>query len=223
MIETNKQTISNVNKPQFSESLKVQVREKIRTAFALDEKFVNIEENAEVMWYKWKKVHINLPKCWKFEWFKFDCFVSDNYVTQKDFDEKLELEKKSYSMNDVQKLLKAMNEFMAALECDTDWNMEYENEFYYLVTKKWECDALDFYTELLKAMNASMVAIECESNCNMEYEKTYISYWLSDMDVEEMRDSFGICYLKSDHFYGFYSTWCGAGGYAAYLCLRLSD
>lgn len=51
----------------------------------LKENHVKIEENAEMMWYKWKKVHIDLPAVWDFEWFKFDYFVSEDTVDESDF------------------------------------------------------------------------------------------------------------------------------------------
>ena len=116
----------------------------ILNALKENPKYIKIEENAEVMWYNWKKVHINLPKVWKFEWYKFDYFVSDFSLTKKNFEKNHELEKKSYSMNDVSNLLKAMNEFMAALECKTDWDMKYESELRYWERDTWRCYAWEY-------------------------------------------------------------------------------
>ena len=97
----------------------------------LRENHVKIEKNAEVEWYKWKKVHIDLPAVWNFEWFKFDYFVSNDFVYKKDFEAKSELKKKSYSMNDVSKLLQAMNEYMTELWGKNDGNIDYETELKY--------------------------------------------------------------------------------------------
>ena len=91
-------------------------------------KYVKIEENAEMMWYGWKKVHINLPAVWKFKWFKFDYFVSDGHVKKSDFIKKPELKEKSYSKKDVSRLLQAMNQYMLELQWDSDRNIDYENE-----------------------------------------------------------------------------------------------
>ncbi len=131
-----------VKEDKWLESLRWD-RDGILNALRENEKYVKIEENVKVMWYKWKKVYINLPKVWNFEWFKFDYFVSDDDVTKKHFEKKPKLKKKSYSMNDVSNLLKAMNTFMAALGCETDWNMKYENELKYWENNTDRCDAWD--------------------------------------------------------------------------------
>ena len=109
----------------------------------LKENHVKIEENAKMMWYKWKKVHIYLPAVWDFEWFKFDYFVSDCEVLKKNFAKKPELEKRSYSMKDVSKLFQAMNEYMSELQGKNDWNMDYENELTCWGTKRNVCNAGD--------------------------------------------------------------------------------
>lgn len=134
----------------------------------LRENHVKIEKNAEVEWYKWKKVHIDLPAVWNFEWFKFDYFVSNDFVYKKDFEAKSELKKKSYSMNDVSKLLQAMNEYMTELWGKNDGNIDYETELKYWEFEKYRCTAWD----CLKAI-------------------TWLKYWywLSDKDVAWIMDS----------------------------------
>ena len=99
----------------------------------LKENHVTIEDNAEVMWYRWKNVHIELPAVWDFEWFKFDYFVSDDRVYKYIFRNDPELEKKSYSMSDISKLLKAINSYMSELQGKSDKDMDYENDL-----KMWE-------------------------------------------------------------------------------------
>ena len=109
----------------------------------LRKNYVKIEENVRMLWYEWKKVHINLPAVWNFEWFKFDYFVSNDEVMKYDFERKSQLEKRSYSINDVSKLLQAMNKYMVELQGDNDWDMDYENELKYWETETWGCKAWD--------------------------------------------------------------------------------
>ena len=69
----------------------------------LKENHVNIEGNKEILNKKWIIMHINLPAIWKFNWFKFDCFIS-NYlesVNLEDWNE--EYKEKSYSMEEILK------------------------------------------------------------------------------------------------------------------------
>lgn len=130
----------------------------------LKEKCVKVEKNVEYMWYKWKKVHIDLPEIeWKFGWFKFEYFVSNGAVIKTDFEVNPELEKKSYSMKDVCGLLWAMNKYMQAMGVETDWDMDYENELNFWKTTKRSCDAW----KCLKAI-------------------TWLnnSYWLSDKNLK---------------------------------------
>ena len=95
------------------------------------------------MWYEWKKVHINLPAVWNFKWFNCDYFVSNYEVSKSSFEKKSELEKKSYSMKDVSKLLQAINEYMSELQGKNDWNMDYENELKCWDAKRNRCNAGD--------------------------------------------------------------------------------
>lgn len=147
-----------------------------------DKKYVDIKENVEMMWYKWKKVKITLPAVWNFKGYKFSYFVSDDLVTKRDFEMKPKLEKKSYSMNDISKLLKAMNGFMATLGCETDWGMKYKNELKYWETNTYRCSAWN----CLKAI-------------------TWLDswYWLSDKNVAWRKNSRAkwYCDLGNCYFY----------------------
>ena len=105
------------------------------------ENYVTVEKNAEMMWYKWKIVDIDLPSVWNFEWFKFKYFASDNNVYTCKYPP--ELEKKSYSMNDVWKLLKAINSYMVELQGISDENIDYEDDLQYLETGNYRCNAWD--------------------------------------------------------------------------------
>jgi len=165
----------------------------------LKENHVKVEENAEMMWCKWKKVHIDLPAVWDFEWFKFDYFISDEAVYKRDFEKKSELEEKSYSMSDISKLLQAMNRYMIELKGKNDWDMDYEKELKYWETEKYRCDTWD----CLKAI-------------------TWLDYWywLSDKDVAWKQGSRAIWVCDRDYcsFLRF-----DFGNYRANLFLRLSD
>ena len=93
----------------------------------LKENHIKIEEDKEMMWYKWKIIHIDLPKVWNFKWFRFGYFVSNITITKEEFERDPLIEKQSYSMKDVSELLQAMNEYMKELQGDNDWDMNYEN------------------------------------------------------------------------------------------------
>ena len=144
----------------------------------LKEKCVKVEENVEYMWHKWKKVHIDLPEIeWKFGWFKFEYFVSNESVLKRDFESNPELEKKSYSMGDVWGLLLAMNKYMQAMWVETDWDMDYENDLKIWKIDNYRCDAwdclkqitwLDFYW--LRGKNVdSKKNSRSAWNCNFDY------------------------------------------------------
>lgn len=79
-----------------------------------------------------KKVYIDLPAVWNFEWFKFNCFVSNGFVSDIDFERAFEknpeIEEKSYSRNDVSNLLNALNKFMTELGCEKYWNRDYPED-----------------------------------------------------------------------------------------------
>ena len=140
----------------------------------LKKNHVKIEENVEMMWLKWKKVHIDLPAVWNFEWFKFDYFVSDVRVEKKYFEKKKlfgrkSLENKSYSMKDVSKLLQAMNNYMSELQWENDGDIDYEHELiYWRKNKKKWCKAWYCLSEI--------TWLDCRS-------------WLSDKDVDWEKDS----------------------------------
>lgn len=133
----------------------------------LKENHVKIED-AEMMWYRWKKVHIELPSYRNFEWFNFDYFVSDDIFNKKDFEKEPELQEKSYSMSDVSKLLQAMNRYITEHQGTNDGDMDYENELKYWETEKYRCNAWD----CLRAITW------------LDY-----FYWLSDKDVEWRKNS----------------------------------
>lgn len=149
-------------------------KDAILNALKWNEKYVRTEYDVEMMWYEWKKVHIVLPAVWNFKGYEFDYFVSEDFVAQKDFENNPELGKKSYSMNDISKLLEAVNKFMAELGCETDWDgYKYENEL-----KLWETG-----TDRCKVWNCLKFITWLES-----------LYWLKDNAVF---CAIGGCYFDS--------------------------
>ena len=144
----------------------------------LKENCVKVEENVEMMWYEWEKVHINLPAVWHFEWFKFEYFVSDEYVYKIDFESNSELEEKSYSMKEVWELLKAMNGYMQAMGVETDGDMDYENNLKYWETHNNSRKAWD-YLKQIAWLNER--------------------YWLSDKNVGWRKNSHARWRCNSDH------------------------
>jgi hypothetical protein len=80
----------------------------------LQKNYVKEEKNVEMMWYKWEKIYIDLPAAWKFKWYKFECFISKDRLYEEDFKKNEDLIDNSYSMGDIVKLLKALNEYMCA-------------------------------------------------------------------------------------------------------------
>lgn len=114
----------------------------------LKENYVNVEENAEMMWQKWKKVHIELPAVWNFKWFKFDYFVSYKDFYPNEFKSEQKFVDQSYSMKDIWELLNAMNKYMKELWINIDTNMDYENDLQYWETQKFGCEAWDCIKEI---------------------------------------------------------------------------
>lgn len=88
---------------------------------------VKVEEDVEMMWYKWKRFHIDLPAVGDFKWFKFDWFVSDNMLKREDFMNN-NVRKKLHSKNVVYKILRAMNKYMKTMGVKTDWDVDYKRE-----------------------------------------------------------------------------------------------
>lgn len=101
---------------------------------------VKVEEDVEMMWYKWKRFHIDLPAVGDFKWFKFDWFVSDNMFKYEDFMNNQEIRKKLYPKKVVYKILRAMNKYMETMGVKTDWDVDYKREMRY---NYYDCIAWD--------------------------------------------------------------------------------
>lgn len=145
---------------------------------------VKVKENVEMMWYKWKIVEFYLPEAWK-DYNPFKYFVSYGYVDKHEFESNPELEKKSYSMEEVWGLLWAMNRYMQAMGGEIDWwDMDYENDLKFWETGIFGCEA---------------------GNC-LKYIGWLIDwrYWLKDTDLRsrtelDIRETY--CHFTRTSFY----------------------
>jgi hypothetical protein len=94
----------------------------------LKKNYITAEEDVEVLWFRWRKVHVNLPAIWKFKWFKFDYFAWDekddklhrHNCTEYDFERNLELREKSYSYEEIDRLYTAIREYFSEFEIKID-------------------------------------------------------------------------------------------------------
>lgn len=106
------------------------------------------EYDAEEMWYKWKRVHIDLPAVWNFDWFEFDYFVSENTIKRREFKENPEFEKESHSFSSISKLLEKLNKYMKELGVETDWNMDYRAALMYYYTDCNNCVVWNYLKDI---------------------------------------------------------------------------
>ena len=144
----------------------------------LKENHVKIEENVENFWKEWKIVHIDLPAVWEFEWFKFDCFISNDSFNRETLGKERGTKKTNknlYSVKEISRLLQAINKYMKALGVDTDWDMDYEkisNKEVY--TKSWDIVknifGLDWYYWLSdETLNNDRWYWCCVDNCYFQH------------------------------------------------------
>lgn len=167
----------------------------------LTENHIEVKEDVEYMWYKWKIIRITLPGVWK-EYEPFEYFVSDESVCKDTFESNPELEEKSYSMKDVWGLLWAMNRYMQSMWVETDWDMDYENDLKYWKIDNYWCEAWD-----------------CLKECLKNKAKLDRWYWLKDKNVDWRTNSRALWGCNFD--YCVFSR--SDGGYDdANLFLRLS-
>lgn len=124
-----------------AEEIRIQ-REKLTKSVLeyLKNNHVEVEENKEMLGYKWKIVHLDLPAAWEFKWFKFNYFESYDTVFPDVFEKKSYLEKYSYSIKEVSELLNAMNEYMRTYWVFMDAGMDFENDLKNWETKILGCD-----------------------------------------------------------------------------------
>ena len=75
-----------------------------------------------------RRILLILPAIWNFKWFEFDCFIPNKDILKYDFEHKKWYVDDSYSIQEIWKLLKAINDYMKACWVETDWEMDYEKE-----------------------------------------------------------------------------------------------
>ena len=105
--------------------------------------YVDKDIEIEMLGHKWKLIHINLPKIGNFEWFKFDCFVSNYGYNKKEFEFDSEYDRKFYSMDEISDLLKALNRYMRAYWVNMDENIDFKKDLYWknkkITSNTWDC------------------------------------------------------------------------------------
>lgn len=124
--------LTNEQKDKLLEMLQQDKKERIKwnkDAILKDLKknYVKIEENAEMMWYTWKIVHINLPAIWNFKWFKFDYFVSNDPVDESTFEKGPKNE--SYSKKEILNSLQKFGEYMSEYKIKTNITKVNRNDY----------------------------------------------------------------------------------------------
>lgn len=115
----------------------------------LKENHVQIKENEEMFGYKWKIVHLDLPAVGGFKWFKFDYFVSESSVRKNEFEKDLNLEERSYSMDDIWRLLWAVNEYMKEFGVEAAEIKNQNGYFKYWIRGNFNFNAWNYLKELL--------------------------------------------------------------------------
>lgn len=160
----------------------------------LRENYVRVENEAEMMWYRWKKVHIQLPAVWDFEWFKFSYFIPTSSIKISDLWQHSELTEKSYSVKEVYELLHAITIYM--------------RESWILIDDSIDYDGYDTYRDVFRF-----------ESWNILKSITGFSelYWLKDSD-STLADS---CAMWIN--YGGNSMFSKGGGGIAKLFLKISD
>lgn len=117
--------------------------------------YVKIDDDVEMMWYKWKNFHIKLPAVWNFEWFKFDCFVSDDEIYKSEFEYSW-LWNSSYSIIEILELFQAFNKYMNELGINMDWDItDWDRKYFEYDLEYWgwgrrTSEAWDFLKEIMK-------------------------------------------------------------------------
>ena len=125
----------------------------------LKEKYVKVQPNVEMFWWKWRNISVNLPPVGKFKWFRFECFISDDSMRKEFFDWSLSRDEigygkygwrekdihlfsdKSYSVKEILDFFKAIKEYMKEYWIDIDGDRDYDNIDY---ENLWMVRWLDF-------------------------------------------------------------------------------
>ena len=92
----------------------------------LRDNHVKIEEDVEMMWCRWKRIYIELPAVWSFEWFKFSWFIPNESIKISDLWQHWELIEKSYSVKEVYELLHAITMYMRELWISIDDRIDFD-------------------------------------------------------------------------------------------------
>lgn len=158
----------------------------------LKERYVKVQPNVEMFWWKWRNISINLPAVGKFKWFKFECFISDGSMRKEFFDRSLSYDEigccsfgtkekdahlfsdKSYSVKEILDFFKAIKEYMKEYWIDIDRDVDYENIDY---EKLWTIKWLSF-----EAWGIIWKILEAKRSCWMRdnyIDGNHVRWWVS--------------------------------------------
>lgn len=133
----------------------------------LKNNYVKTQENVEMMWYKWKTLLIELPAKWKFKWFKFDCFITNDKFKYKDVKESTKQD--LYSKKEISTLFSAIREYMEEYNIWCDWDdYDYENQLDLFEKDEEYCFAWDFLKKITW-LNDSYLLSDAALCCSLTY------------------------------------------------------
>ena len=129
----------------------------------LKEKYVEVTEDKEYLWLKWKVVNLHLLSVWNFEWFNFNCFVSNENISEKKPSAYYKWQDYPFcKKKDISELLTAMNRYLYeyGIISDSD-NIDYKSNetnfisWYYLekilglngIYWLWDVELRSLYTD----------------------------------------------------------------------------
>lgn len=131
------------------------------------EKYVNIED-AEIEWYKWKKITIMLPKVKWFEWEELfgwkicEFFVSDEEITKKKFENSPGVVENSWSKKNVWDLLWDFRKYMKVRGVQIDADIDdYEDDLRAYATEIFKCEAWKYLKDIIEKKAGKKVLEDC--------------------------------------------------------------
>ena len=97
---------------------------------------VRCEENIELYGKKWKIIHLELPSVWKFEWYKFNCFVTKDSVDLNSIKSSSKIKNKMYTIDEIWEFMTKFNQYLNECWIYTDGDIDYTDIFSFSCGKK---------------------------------------------------------------------------------------
>jgi len=115
----------------------------------IKEKYVEIIEDKEYLWLKWKVINLCLPPVWNFEWFNFNFFVSSENISENKPSAYYEWQDYPFcKKEDISKLLTAMKRYLYEYGIISDSNnLDYKSNTTNFIS--W------YYLEKILGLNGS--------------------------------------------------------------------